>query len=218
MIVTRQRAQKRNLGRFVLPLIAIVALIGALVWPPSHKVIADGPLRPLWSGIAAVYTVAAKPLSFAMAQQRNADLNRTIRGLNDELEANRKSLADRDGQIKTLQSQVKSLQLAAASGTPTAPPAETTVAATTTTAQSAEAAASTQTAAEVPQPTVRDDPKRVAAVWSAMDPEAAAAVAAKLPEAYTARVFSAMGSDAVGEVMAALPAAYAARVTTQIHR
>ena len=42
MIVTRRRTKKPGLGRFVLPLLAIAALAGALWWPPSHNVIVNG--------------------------------------------------------------------------------------------------------------------------------------------------------------------------------
>lgn len=113
MIVTRRRPKKRNLAPILLPLAAIAALALALAWPPSHKVIVDGPLRPLWNVTGSVTTQVSRPFSFAAQQQQIADKNRDLRARDAALETNRKAQEAKDARISALQSQVTALAPAA---------------------------------------------------------------------------------------------------------
>ena len=202
MIVTRRRGRKTNLRPLLLPVIAIVALAVALIWPPSHKAIVDGPLAPLWSNIAQL----GRPFSFAYQNQVIADRNREIKSLNDRLEGDRKTVAERDSKIGALQDTLKRIQNAPSPATP-AP----TIARAAPVAGAASAStlggATGQTA---PQP---DDVGRVAAYWGGMEADKAAAIVQRLPENYVVRIFNKMTPDQVGEILAALPAAVAARLS-----
>ena len=202
MIVTRRRERKTNLRPLLLPIIAIAAIAGALIWPPSHKVIVDGPLAPVWSNIAQL----GRPFSFAYQNQVIADRNREIKSLNDRLEADRKTVAERDSKIGTLQDTLKRIQ--------NAPPPATTVPSIAKVAPVAGVAASSTlgaaTSRTAPQP---DDVGRVAAYWGGMEADKAAAIVQRLPEDYVVRIFNKMSPDQVGEILAALPAAVAARLS-----
>ncbi len=204
MIVTRRRERKVNLRPLLLPIIALLALAGALVWPPSHKVIVDGPLAPLWSNIAQM----GRPFSFAYQNQVIADRNREIKSLNDRLEGQRKTVAERDTKIGALQDTLKRLQNAPPPATP-APSIAKAVPAGGAATTSTLGGASGQT---VPRP---DDISRVASYWGGMEADKAAAIVQRLPEDYVVRIFSKMSPDQVGEILAALPAAVAARLTAE---
>lgn len=205
MIVTRQRPKKKfNPRSVLLPLAALVVLGFALWWPPSQKKIvgfvAYGPLAPVWRLAGNVLSPLLTPLHFAAQEQVIADRNKSIETLSGQIEDERKQIAARDTQIAALQSQVKAVQAAAAhaaEATPTPAPVRKS---------------SANTAAEVATITT-DDPKHTATVWSAMEPEAAAAVAQRLPADYTAKVLSLMNADSAGSLLGALPPAYAAKVS-----
>jgi len=202
MIVTRRRERKFSLRPFLLPVIALAALAGALIWPPSHKAIVDGPLAPVWSNLAQL----GRPFSFAYQNQVIADRNREIKSLNDRLEGDRKTVAERDSKIGALQDTLKRIQNAPSPPTsaPTIPKVAPVAGAG---APSTLGGATSQTA---PQP---DDIGRVAAYWGGMEADKAAAIVQRLPEDYVVRVFKKMSPDQVGEILAALPAGVAARLS-----
>jgi len=198
MIVTRRRPKRRNYGKIVLPVLALLALAGALYWPPSHRAIFEGPLKPVWGLLGAAGNQAAKPLTFAAQQQQIADQNRKLRDAAALREADRKDKEEKDAQIAALRSQVVQLQ-----NTEKATPEPTPVAKPTAAAADLGVAG----AAAVP-----DDIRRTAAYWSSMDADKAAAIAQKLPDDYVNRVFAQMSPDSVADIMNALPAATAARL------
>jgi flagellar motility protein MotE (MotC chaperone) len=201
MIVTRRRPKKRNYGKLVLPLVAIAALAGALYWPPSHNVIANGPLRPVWGVLGGVGSQAARPLTFAAQQQQIADQNRKLRDEAALREADRQAAENKDKQIAALRTQVVELQSSSKATPLPAPVPKPTVA----------AAGAGLAGATAPVP---DDIRRTAAYWGSMDAEKAAAIAVKLPDDYVNRVFAQMQPDSVADIMNALPANVAARLAT----
>jgi len=199
MIVTRRRPKRRNYGRIVLPVLALAALAGALYWPPSHNVIFNGPLKPVWTFLGAAGSQAAKPLTFAAQQQQIADQNRKLRDDAAIREADRKDKEAKDAQIAALRSQVVQLQ-ASDKATPLPAPVAKPTAAAADLGLGGSAAA------------VPDDIRRTAAYWSSMDAEKAAAIAQRLPDDYVNRVFAQMAPDSVADIMNALPAKVAARL------
>jgi len=198
MIVTRRRPKRRNYGKIVLPVLALLALAGALYWPPSHNVIVNGPLKPVWGVLGAVGNQAGKPLTFAAQQQQIADQNRKLRDDAALREADRKDKEAKDRQIAALRTQVVELQSSAKATPLPAPVAKPTA---------ASADLGLGGAAAVP-----DDIRRTAAYWSSMDADKAAAIAQKLPDDYVNRVFAQMSPDSVADIMNALPATVAARL------
>ncbi len=211
MIATRRRKQRFNVGPLVLPLAAIAAFAFALVFPPSHRLIFDGPLAPLFRVAGNAWTTAMRPMSFAAENQTIADRNREIRRLNGALEDQRKQLADRDGTIQNLRGDVTRL-----SAQPPPP-----VAARSLKAGVAQTAGATSGGAPAPgatgQPAAStEEMRRTANVWATMDADKAAAIAKKLPEPYVTSVLALMPADSAGDVLAALPADLAARLTANL--
>lgn len=208
MIATRERKRRLNLRKLLLPVVAIAALGFALFWPPSQRAISgfivNGPLAPVWRIVGAVVTPLVGPLHFAAQEQVIADRNKQVEILNGQLEEQRKAVASRDQQITNLQNQVKAAQAAAAQAAATTP---APVLSKSTPANAGSGAGAP------PAVSASDDPKRTAAVWSAMEPEQAAAIARKLPAAYTAKVLGLMSPDTAGALLGALPPDYAARVS-----
>jgi flagellar motility protein MotE (MotC chaperone) len=201
MIVTRRRPKRRSILPILLPLFAIAALAGALYWPPSHNVIVNGPLKPVWNVASGIGGTVSRPFSFATQQQHIADQNREVRRLNSSLEANRKTQADKDARITALQTQVTQLQAAPkATVAPLVVPKPKTV-----TGAAGNPAAD---AAGAPE-----NVKRTAAYWSSMDAEKAAAIAQRLPDDYVNQVFAQMPADSVADIMNTLPPKVAARLT-----
>jgi flagellar motility protein MotE (MotC chaperone) len=206
MIATRRRPQRFNFGRFVLPIAAILALAFALVFPPSHKLIFDGPLAPVWRTLGSGMQAASQPLSFAAQNGAIADRNREIRRLNAALEDQRKQTASRDAQIDDLKGQVQRL---AAQPAPTAVPLRAAAKPAASGAPGVGAAAAGAPASGGAD----DDVARTAKVWTSMDADKAAAIARKLPDAYVVSVLAQMPADSAGDLLAALPADVAARLT-----
>ncbi|HXP93521.1 MAG TPA: hypothetical protein VN905_08620 [Candidatus Binatia bacterium] len=206
-MVTRQPKRRLKIGalirKIVLPLAAIGALVGAIMWPPSHKIIFEGPLAPMIAKAQPVWEQASRPLHFVAQQQTITDKNREIQILNGQVEQNRKDLAARDDRIKALETQVNGAQSSASAATPApaAPPGSS--------GGGPQAVAAAGPAAGQPDP----DVKRTATVWSQMDPESVAGLAQKLPIDYVVRVLAQMTPDQVGQVMEALPADVAAKIT-----
>lgn len=209
MIVTRHRKRRRHLlSRVGLPLLALAALAFALTWPPSQHVISSGPLKPGWNAGANALAVVGRPLSFAAAQQQVVERNRTIRGLNGQLDKQRQAKSDDDARIQQLQQQIATLSsqpkpIPIPAFTPATAGAVPAAAASVTGSLTGSAGAALPTAAE----------KRLAATWAAMAPERAAAVIQRLPDDEVTRVMAAMEPDSAGEIMNALPPAVAARIS-----
>jgi hypothetical protein len=219
VIVTRKRKRRSHPARILVPL-AIVALVAALLaWPPSQRLIANGPLRPVWVAGTNTAGTVSRPLSFAGQQQTIADRNREIRDLNARLEQQRQAKADADARAARLQQQITALQnqplptpipaphrpatsgsfgnMAGAPGTRSGAPG------------SGAASARSATAAS-------EDEKRLAATWAAMEPEKAAAIAQRLPDAAVTRILGAMDADSAGAIMNALPSSVAARISRSV--
>jgi hypothetical protein len=202
MIVTRQRKKKQSSLPILLPIAAIAMLAIALTWPPSRNFITNGPLKPVATVFDGVWGTVSKPLSFAYQQQQITDRNQQIKDLNDKLETDRKSQADKDAQVLQLQKQI-----AAAN----AEPAEPTPAPAIPLAGQPAGAAPAAGGAPV-LTTASDAVHRAAQQWSAMDPEKAASLVQKLPTNYVSAVFAQMSPDSVGPIMDALPAKVAALI------
>ncbi len=196
MIITRHRKRRRHLGRILIPL-AILAVGGFLIgFPPTARIIAHSPLRPVWVGGSNLAAAVSRPLSFAGQQATLADRNREIRDLNARLDAQRAAKADADARIAQLQR-----QLAATNDVPAASPAPVV--------------RPKPAPATVPGSdggtTVAD--RRTAATWAAMEPEKAAALVQRLPDDQVVRVLAQMDTDGAAAILGALPPATAARLT-----
>lgn len=201
MIVTRQRPKKKNSLPILLPIAAIAMLVVALSWPPSRNIILNGPLKPFSNVVVAFWGTVSRPLTFAYQQQQITDRNVEIKQLNDRLEADRKTAADKDQQVQALQRAV-----AAAN----AQPPEVTPTPAAVVRQPNAAAGGVALGGTVsPEKAALT---RTAQQWTAMDPEKAAALVQTLPDDYVARVFAQMNPDDVGPIMDALPAKVAARI------
>lgn len=207
---TRKPKRKFKLGalirKIVLPLAALGALAGAIMWPPSHKIIFDGPLKPMLAKIQPFLDGAGRPLHFVAQQQTITEKNREIQNLNAQVEQTRKELASRDDRIKALEGQLSAAaNSGAAASAPTPAPGAARTGAQTVAAAGVPGAASSGA--------VDPDVKRAAAVWAQMGPDAVAALAQKLPIDYVVRVMDQMSPDQVGQVMEALPPDLAAKIT-----
>ena len=201
MIVTRQRKKKQSSLPILLPIAAIAMLAIALTWPPSRNFITNGPLKPVATVFDGIWGTVSRPLSFAYQQQQITDRNLEIKTLNDKLETDRKTQADKDAQVAQLQKQI-----AAANNEPEpATPAPAVPLA-------GQPAAVPGVAGAPAQPTASEAVRRAAQQWSAMDPEKAASLVQKLPTGYVSTVFAAMSPDSVGPIMDALPAKVAALI------
>jgi hypothetical protein len=206
MIATRQRKQKKgSLLPILLPIAAIAMLIVALTWPPSRNFITNGPLHPVAAVADSIWATVSRPLTFAYQQQQITDRNVQVKQLSDKLETDRTAAEAKDAQIASLQKQIAAIQAQPAAASPSPAPAGP---AGGTTAAGA-AAGPAGAAASSPG---SDAIALTAKQWSAMDPERAAALAQKLPEAYDAQVFAQMSPDNVGPIMDALPSVFAAKV------
>ena len=206
MIVTRQRKRRPSPARYLIPL-AVIAVIGFLLgWPPSQRAIANGPLKPAWNAGTNAVAVVERPLSFAGQQQTIADRNREIRDLSARLETQRQAKADTDARAARLQQQMTALE-----NRPAVTPAPVPRAIPTPAPLGAVAAAPGASAT-----VASEDEKRLAATWAAMEPEKAAAIAQRLPDAEVSRVLSAMDADSAGAIMNALPPPAAARISRAV--
>jgi flagellar motility protein MotE (MotC chaperone) len=223
VIVTRKRKRRTHPARILVPL-AVVALIAALLaWPPSQHLIANGPLRPLWLAGANVGSVVVRPLSFAGQQQTIADRNREIRDLNARLEQQRQAKSDADAQAARLQQQITALQNQPVP-TPVPAPRRAPASGLAMSGNFGNAAGSPATGSSAPgsaaastgAAAASEDEKRLAATWAAMEPEKAAAVAQRLPDAEVTRVLGAMDADSAGAIMNALPSGVAARISRSV--
>jgi len=202
MIATRQRKQKKgSLLPILLPIAAIAMLIVALTWGPSRKFITNGPLHPVANVFDTIWATLSRPLTFAYQQQQITDRNVQVKTLNDKLETDRKASDAKDAQIASLQKQLTELQ-----AEPSPAPS----------ASAAPAAAAGGGAPGVPGAAAASPAQAAVALtakqWSAMDPERAAALAQKLPEAYDAQVLAQMSPDNAGPIMDALPSGFAAKI------
>ncbi len=195
MIVTRRRKKPFPWKRVAVPATLIALIAAVLCWAPSRNWVATGPLEPAWTTVTAPFdqvgqtrTISAQNASIASLQQQLADA--------------RSQIADRDKQISQLQTQLNDAQQTAAS----APSNKARAAVAQSTAAPAAAGLSAQ---------ATPDMRRTAAVWSAMDSEAAAKIVQRLPQDYVARVFALMSPDSVGAILENVPSSFAARLTQE---
>ena len=204
MIVTRHRKQRHHSARYLIPLAVLVVLAAALAWPPSQRVIANGPLHPVWSAGASTGGVLTRPLSFAAQQQTITDRYRQIRDLDAQLESQRQAKAVAETRAQELQQ-----QLAAVANqpheTPVPAPRRTSAPALGVTPAVGTAAGAGSA-----------DERRLAATWAAMEPEKAAAIVQRLPDDAVTRVLAQMDADSAGAIMNALPATAAARISRAV--
>ncbi|HEV2738582.1 MAG TPA: hypothetical protein VGU66_08395 [Candidatus Elarobacter sp.] len=203
MIVTRHRKQRHHPARYLIPLAVLLVLAAALAWPPSQRVIANGPLRPVWSAGASIGGVLARPLSFAAQQQTITDRNRQIRDLDAQLERQRQAKADAETRAQELQQQLAALANQPHE-TPAPAPRRTAAPVLGVTLAAGGAAAGSA------------DERRLAATWAAMEPEKAAAIVQRLPDDAVTRVLAQMDADSAGAIMNALPASAAARISRAV--
>jgi len=188
----------------VLPLGALVVLAAALLWPPSQRVIANGPLQPVWSATANAGSRIARPLSFAGQQQTITERNREIRDLEAKLELQRQAKVAAETRTQQLQQ-----QLAAAANQPREAPAP----ARRVIAPAAPGVTATTGNSATP---AGADARRLAATWAAMEPEKAAAIVQRMPDDAVTRVLAQMDADSAGAIMNALPATAAARISRAV--
>lgn len=203
MIVTRHRKPRPHVARYLAPLGALVVVAAALAWPPSQRVIANGPLQPVWSATASTGGVLARPLTFAGQQQTINDRNREIRDLDAQLERQRQAQTDAETRAQQLQRQLTAL---ANQPHETPAPAPRAIAAPALGMTAASGAAAPASA----------DARRLAATWAAMEPEKAAAIVQRLPDDAVTRVLAQMDADSAGAIMNALPASAAARISRAV--
>lgn len=192
MIVTRQRKRRTGIKRVVIPLVVLAAIGFALGFPPSRNAVATGPLKPAWNAGTNVVAAIARPFSFVAQQQSIADRNREIRDLTARLEAQRQETAAAQARVDAL-----AQQLTAALNAPRVAPL----------------AAPHPLRSAAPASAASADDRRLAATWAAMDPDKAAAVVQRLPDADAVRVLGQMDADSAGAIMNALPAKVAARLS-----
>lgn len=203
MIVTRHRKARPHPARVLVPLALVALLAAAFAWPPSQRVIADGPLRPVWSATATTGGALARPLTFAGQQQTITDRNREIRDLDAQLERERQAKAEAEARTQQIQQQLTAL--ANQPHETPAPAPRASAAPALGIAASGGAAASASA-----------DDRRLAATWAAMEPEKAAAIVQRLPDDAVTRVLAQMDADSAGAIMNALPASAAARISRAV--
>ena len=206
MIVTRQRRRRVHLGRFIVPLLLIAGLGFVLSFPPTQRVIANGPLKPAWTAGANAGGMLVRPFTFAAQQESINERNRKIQDLGGQLEAQRRAKADADTRVQQLQQQLTAL--ANQPQPAPAPPVRATPAPGPLAPVGGGIAA-----AEHP---ATDEEKRLAATWAAMEPEKAAAIVQRLPDDEVSRVLARMDADSAGAIMNALPSGVAARISRAV--
>lgn len=205
MIVTRQRKKPFPWKRVLPPIAALALLAAALWWTPSRTWIATGPLAPVWNAASPVWKPIAAPFVAAGQERTIESQNSQITSLQKQLADTRAQVNADDKQISKLQTQVNDSQQQVALAQATKSKAATAPAP----AAQASAAPADLSAQATP------DMRRTAAVWAAMDSEAAAKIVQKLPQDYVARIFALMSPDAVGAILENLPATYAAHLTQE---
>jgi flagellar motility protein MotE (MotC chaperone) len=203
VIVTRHRKARPHPARYLVPLALLAVIVAAFTWPPSQRMIANGPLRPVWSATSTTGGVIARPLTFAGQQQTITDRNRQIRDLDAQLERQRQAKADAETRTEQLQQQLTAL--ANQRHETPAPAPHATAAPALGIAASGGGAASASA-----------DTRRLAATWAAMEPEKAAAIVQRLPDDAVTRVLAQMDADSAGAIMNALPAGAAARISRAV--
>ena len=209
MIVTRQRPKPRQVHKIILPVVAVLLLVAALVLPPSRNIIFNGPLAPLWRVAGTAFANVAKPFHFAYMNNEITARDHTIAQLQAQIAADKTQLSDRDKTISSLQSQVNQvMQQSAADKLKTVAKAP---AASTDSSGVGGAASSANDLAANATP----DMRRTANYWASMDAENAAKLVQRQPIQYAARIFALMPADAVGQILNNLPAAYAAALTQE---
>lgn len=211
MIITRQRRKPFPWKRLILPVIAIVLVIFALVWPPSRNVIANGPMAPLLRASGSAFGGIAKPFNFAAQNELLTQKNKQILALQKQLSDVQSQSTAKDRKIAGLTSQAQQAQLQAANTK--APPAAAAATAQADASSSFGGAGTSQASGSDLAQGASPDMRRVASYWGNMEPENAAKLIQRLPVPYVAQVLALMSPDSVGAILDALPASYAAKLT-----
>ena len=198
MIATSHPAFHFPIKLLAIGVVAFGIGFAAVTIPPAHKVIFDGPLKPMWTQVGALESKFIAPwLDPVLAPFNAVNLSRKLVVRNTEIIALKKQIRSEEFQEKQLRQKLRELQKQG-----------------TTKTQSLVTAVAPPVAAQayVPTPMVAVTPSvddtQTAAYWGAMEAENAAAIAQKLDPQETARIFLAMKSDQVAEIMNALPADY----------
>ncbi|TAM90349.1 hypothetical protein EPN42_06005 [bacterium] len=182
------RKRRFKFGRLLAPLIVIAMIAAAFVWPVSRaRLHAVAPIGAAMDAAANASDVVSLRQAANQRERAIADLQQRVAGLQSDVQS-------RDKQISALTTQAnQSDQLAQA-------------------AQPAQGAAAGGKASPAPSEDVKLI-ARTAKIWDEMDPEAAAKIVQRLPDAYVARIFAEMDPDQVAEILGALPPKTAARLT-----
>jgi flagellar motility protein MotE (MotC chaperone) len=201
MIATRKRPMHFPIKRYLKMFVAVAVLYELCSVPFTHKLIFDGPLKPLWKQVGdanakfikpilgPVAAPITKPLHFAFQQRQLMERSHEMTVLKATLAADAKQKKADTKQIADLQQKLSAPK-----------PADGTTAG----AGASSGLSATPAAAVTPS---ADDIK-TASYWGAMEAENAASIAQKLAPEETARIFLAMKPDAVAEIMNTLPTEY----------
>ena len=201
MIATRRRPFRLPI-KMIIKTTVFFGLVYVLVRVPfTHKLIFEGPLKPMWTQAAVFEKKFIAPSLDPVIEPLTAlNLTRKLETRNKEIIALKKQLRGEEYQAKLSRRQIQALQKksVAKSGPAVAAPA----------AAAAVAATGTAGATPMVQVTPSPDEAQTAAYWGSMEAENASAIAQKLDPSETARIFLAMKPDQVAEIMNALPADY----------
>ncbi len=193
----------------MLPLLAILLIVFAFIWTPSHNAIFNGPLAPIWGTLGATSNRMAEPYHFAQQNAAISQKDQRILKLQQQIATDRSQNDSLNKQVTQLQTQLNATQQQQALERGRTPPKSPVV-------QTSEAAVGNQAAAGSDLSTsATPDLRRTASEWGSMDAENAAKVIQRLPISYVARVFAVMPADGVGQILDNLPPAYAAQLTQE---
>ncbi len=88
-----------NIVLILIPVALIAAAVLAFTLPPTHALLVNGPLKPLFAKLGSPAGAKSAGPSNPLAE---------IKRLNDQLESDRQAAAQKDQQIAALQSQIAS--------------------------------------------------------------------------------------------------------------
>lgn len=199
MIATRRRPFRIPFMAILKTLIFFAVIYVLVRVPVTHKLIFDGPLKPMWTQVGSLEEKFVAPWFDPIVEPFSAvNLTRKLADRNKEIIALKKQVRGDAYKQKLSMQQIRVLKAKHA--------VKAGAAAAAAVAQSPARAASG--AAPMVQITPSPDETQTAAYWGSMEAENAAAIAQKLDPTQTARIFLAMKPDQVAEIMNVLPADY----------
>jgi len=188
-------------------IVGFFGLIYVLVRVPfTHKLIFDGPLKPMWTQANTLEQKYLAPsLNPILEPLSTLNLTRKLTARNSEIIALKKELQNEKSQNQAEKKSIDALQKQLHTKSNIASTAQAGSA-----APAAAGSASNVSSAGTPmvQITPSPDETQTATYWGSMEAENAAAIAQKLDPVETARIFLAMKPDQVAEIMNVLPADY----------